>query len=149
MLSKISFKIDYMKSAFLDPRKEFDLTEENIQVRYDPLTGKTGHFSHVGAINSQKLDLEKYRDPLVKGYCPFCGELKTQATPKFTEELISKGRMMEGESLLVPNLFPYDIYSAVNIMTDDHVVPLDKFNDKRLIDSFSVEIGRASCRERV
>lgn len=141
MLSKISFKIDCMKSVFLDPRKGFDLTEENIQVRYDPLTGKTGHFSHVGAINAQKLDLEKYRDPLVKGYCPFCGERKTQATPKFAESLISKGRMTQGESLLVPNLYPYDIYSAVNIMTDDHVVPLDEFDNKRLIDSFSIGIG--------
>lgn len=140
MFSKISFRTSHMKSTYLDPRRDFQITEENIQVRFDPLTGRTGHFSHIGAIKTQKLNLEQYEDPRIKKFCPFCGEFKNSATPKFTDNAFPEGRVKRGESLLVPNLFPYDIYSAVNIMTEDHVVPLNKFNNEGLLDSFFVGI---------
>jgi len=42
--------------------------------------------------------------------------------------------------LLIPNLYPYDIHSAVVIMTDDHLVPLPQLERQRLFDSFSVGI---------
>ena len=64
-------------------------------------------------------------DPRIKKFCPFCGELNNSSTSKFTENAFPEGRVSRGESLLVPNLFLYDIYSAVNIMTDDHIVPLN------------------------
>lgn len=51
------------------------------------------------------------------------------------------GRPALGESLLIPNLFPYDVYSSVVIMTDDHVVPLDGFNRQRLDDAFSLGLS--------
>ena len=140
MASKIHFQIIESASTFLDPRRQFEPVTENFQVRFDPLTGRTGHFSHFGAIKPQKLDLEKYADPQIKGFCPFCREKKSGATPKFPPNVLPEGRLAKGEALLVPNLFPYDIYSAVAIMTDDHVVPLDRFSEQRLSDSFSVGI---------
>lgn len=140
MVPRISFQTVKIKSTYLDPRRDFKQGEGEVIIRFDPLTGKTGHFSHVGAIKAQKLDLEKYKKPSIKGYCPFCGEQRVRATPKFMKEILTEGRMMEGEALLVPNLFPYDVYSAVNIMTVDHVVPLNEFDNKRLLDSFSAGI---------
>lgn len=140
MPDKIIFKKIQLTSTFLDPRQEFKPTSAGFQVRFDPLTGRTGHFSHFGAIKPQKLDLEKYNNPEIKGFCPFCGKFKTTVTPKFCPELIPEGRLSQGEALLVPNLHPYDIYSCVTIMTDDHVVPLEKFSDQRLFDAFSVGI---------
>lgn len=140
MSDKISFKKVNLTSTFLDPRREFQPTAEEFQIRFDPLTGKTGHYSHFGAIKPQKLDLEKYQDPETKGFCPFCKDVKAKVTPKFVPELMPEGRLSQGEALLVPNLNPYDIYSAVDIMTDDHLVPLGDFSDKRLFDAFSVGI---------
>ncbi len=140
MPAKIHFQIVESESTFLDPRRGFQPATERFQVRFDPLTGRTGHFSHFGAIKPQKLDLEKYAEPQVKGFCPFCGEYKTSAVPKFVPDVLPDGRLARGEALLVPNLYPYDIYSAVAIMTDDHVVSLDGLNDRRLFDSFSVGI---------
>ena len=34
--------------------------------------------------------------------------------------------MVRNETVLIPNLFPYDVYSGVIIMADQHVVPLDE-----------------------
>lgn len=138
MTAKINFKKSQLTSTFLDPRQEFKPTAADFQVRVDPLTGRTGHFSHFGAITPQKLELEKYNDPAIKGFCPFCREIKTKVTPKFCADLIPEGRLSQGEAFLVPNLHPYDIYSCVTIMTDDHVVPLEKFSEQRLFDAFSV-----------
>jgi UDPglucose--hexose-1-phosphate uridylyltransferase len=138
MSSKINFQIIESESAFLDPRKGFEPTVERFQVRIDPLTGRTGHFSHFGAIKPQKLPLETYATPEAKGFCPFCPENRDRATPKFVEAVFPEGRLTKNEACLIPNLFPYDIYSAVLIMTDEHVVPLEKLNEKRLIDSFSL-----------
>ncbi len=140
MPAKINFEKMQLASQFLDPRQDFKSISTEFQVRIDPLTGRTGHFSHFGAIKPQKLDLAKYNDPEIKGFCPFCGEFKTKVTPKFLPELIPKGRLSQGEALLVPNIQPYDIYSSVAIMTNEHVVPLEEFTDKILFDSFSVGV---------
>jgi len=137
---KISFQIIDLESVFLHPQRDFQPRGRKIQVRFDPLTGRTGHLSHFGAIKPPELDLERYLDPEVKGFCPFCSEQRNGATPKFTKDILPEGRMSRGEALLVPNLYPYDIYSSVVIMIDDHMVPLHQFDYRRLYDSFSVGV---------
>jgi galactose-1-phosphate uridylyltransferase len=140
MRGGINFQIIEQESAFLDPRKDFNPTVEHFQIRIDPLTGQTGHFSHFGAIKPQKLNLVFYNAPEVKGFCPFCLENRDKATPKFMNNLIPEGRPTRNEACLIPNLFPYDIHSGVLIMTDPHVVPLEHFDEKRLRDAFSLGI---------
>lgn len=132
----IEFKTIESESTFLDPRKGFSPATVRFQVRVDPLTGRTCHFSHFGAIKPQKLDLPAYLNPEVKGFCPFCGQHREKATPKFTPDIVPEGRLTRGEALLIPNLFPYDIHSGVVVMTDDHVVGLQDFTKDRLVDSF-------------
>ena len=136
----IEFKAIESESTFLDPRKEFSPATVHFQVRIDPLTGRTCHFSHFGAIKAQKLDLPGYHDPDVKGFCPFCPEKREKATPKFTPDVVPEGRLSRGEATLIPNLFPYDIHSGVVVMTDDHVVGLRDFTTDRLRDAFSLGI---------
>ncbi|MDD3845242.1 MAG: hypothetical protein PHC90_02640 [Syntrophorhabdaceae bacterium] len=134
----IEFKKIESESTFLDPRKGFAPTTVRFQVRIDPLTGRTCHFSHFGAIKPQKLDLAGYHKPAVKGFCPFCAEQREKATPKFTPEVVPEGRLARGEALLIPNLFPYDVHSGVVVMTDDHVVGLRDLTKERLRDAFSL-----------
>jgi len=52
--SKIAFQITNVENTFLDPRAGFQPTTVKSQVRTDPLTGRTGHFSHFGAIKPLK-----------------------------------------------------------------------------------------------
>ncbi|HVN97418.1 MAG TPA: hypothetical protein VMT62_13395 [Syntrophorhabdaceae bacterium] len=138
MAENIDFRVIEQKSTFLHPQKGSARTVETFQVRVDPLTGRTGHFSHFGAIKSQKLDLESYAIPRIKGFCPFCLENRDKATPKFTEEVAPEGRPVRNEACLIPNLFPYDIHSGVLIVTDSHVVALEDFTKQRLTDAFSL-----------
>lgn len=138
MNSTISFRIAESTSTFLDPRKGFKPTTENFQVRFDPLTGRSGHFSHFGAINPPPLDLATYESAEVKAFCPFCPDHRERFTPKFLTEVVPEGRMARGECLLIPNLYPYDVYSAVAVMSDKHVLPLDAFDHDLLYDAFSV-----------
>ena len=133
----ISFKKFDVESTFLDP-PGFSADIGKNQVRLDPLTGRTGHYSHFGAITPQQLDLEKYLEQQGKEFCPFCSALREELTPKFPGEIIPEGRLARGEALLVPNLHPYDVYSSVCIMTRGHVVPLAQFSYEHLHDSFSL-----------
>ncbi|MEO0249252.1 MAG: hypothetical protein ABIN58_06845, partial [candidate division WOR-3 bacterium] len=140
MSSPIHFEIREGKGTFFDPRKGFEPFSETFQVRIDPLTGRTGHLSHFGAIRPQKLDLDQYRRPEIKGFCPFCPDVREKATPKFPEDVVPGGRAKRNEALLIPNLYPYDVYSGVIIMTDDHVVPLQGLTERILSDTLALGI---------
>ena len=140
MSSKIKFQVIEAGSTFLDPRMEFQRVVEHFQVRIDPLTGRTGHLSHFGAIKPQKPVLDVYERPEVKGFCPFCPENRERFTPKFTEEIAPEGRLTRNRACLIPNLFPYDVRSAVMIMCDEHMVPINRLDESMLMDSFSLGI---------
>jgi UDPglucose--hexose-1-phosphate uridylyltransferase len=138
--SRIRFESHESESTFLDPRNDFQQTTTRFEVRIDPLTGRTGHFSHFGAIRPPKLPIDSYRTPEVKGFCPFCPENRERRTPRFADSSPVKGRPAKNEAVLIPNLYPYDIYNGVVIMADDHVVILNQFDARRLGDSLSLGI---------
>ena len=140
MSSPIHFRIAESESTFLDPRKDFHPTTAKFQVRFDPLTGRSGHFSHFGAIKPQILPLDLYATPEIKGFCPFCPENREKVTPKFPAGVIPEGRLKRNQALLTPNLFPYDIYSSVTIVSEQHVIPLEGFTEEMLKDAFSLGI---------
>jgi UDPglucose--hexose-1-phosphate uridylyltransferase len=140
MASTIRFEIIEQESTFLDPRANFRQVTEKVQVRIDPLTGRTGHIAHFGVIKPQRLSPESYARPEVIGVCPFCPDVRESATPRFPENIVPGGRMIRNEAVLIPNLFPYDVYSGVIIMADQHVVPLDALTENRLTDTFSLGI---------
>jgi UDPglucose--hexose-1-phosphate uridylyltransferase len=140
MSSRIQFQTFESESTFLHPRKGFSPFTERLEVRVDPLTGRTGHFSHFGAIKPQKLDLDSYATPEIKGFCPFCLENRDRVTPKFTRDVVAEGRLVRNEACLIPNLFPYDIHGGILVMTDPHVVPLEELGEKRLFDALSLGI---------
>ena len=136
MSSRIRFQVFQSESTFLHPRTDFSPVTERFEVRIDPLTGRTGHFSHFGAIKPQKLNLDAYATPEIKGFCPFCLEHRDRVTPKFKDDILAEGRLIRNEACLIPNLFPYDVHSGVLIMTDHHVVHLKDLNEQRLFDAF-------------
>ncbi len=66
-MNRIKFESVGGQSVFLDPRAGFAEKAEEFPVRRDPLTGKTGHLSHFCAIKPQRLHLNDYAHPEVKG----------------------------------------------------------------------------------
>ena len=46
----IQLRKEVLQNAFLDPRHRFELKTQTLEVRYDPLTGRTARIAHLGAI---------------------------------------------------------------------------------------------------
>lgn len=135
---RLRFRAERAESHFLDPRRSFLPTTEKLQIRFDPLTGRTSHLCHFGAIKPVGLDLARYQQDEVKGFCPFCGTNRRSTTPKFPADVLPSGRLSQGQALLIPNLFPYDALGALVVMTEDHVVPLDRFDKGLLLDALTL-----------
>jgi galactose-1-phosphate uridylyltransferase len=122
-------------ARYLDPRLEFQETSISCEMRVDPLTGHSGRVAHGLGFQLQPLDVE----PLVaasRPTCPFCPERIFSVTPRFPADVVPAGRLQQGEAVLVPNLVPYDEYSAVAVMSQAHYVPLGQFTQSLLFDAF-------------
>jgi len=124
MKDLITFDRREVVSRFGDPRQGGKPASMKLEIRRDPLTGRSARLAHFGAITAKPLDFDYYRRAEVIGHCPFCGPGRERTTPSFPGDVIPEGRIARGQALLVPNLFPYDVYSTVCILTRDHVVPL-------------------------
>lgn len=76
--------------------------------------------------------------------CPFCPENRDRETPVFDEGLFQEQRLRRGEVILFPNKNPYGENHCVAILSDDHFIPLDRYDESRLVDS--VELSREFFR---
>ena len=56
--------------------------------------------------------------------CPFCHPRVESETPRLFPGLAPDGRLVQGDSILFPNLFPYGSYSAVSLFDNVHFVEM-------------------------
>ncbi len=110
-----------------------------VEIRRDPLTGRTVHVAHFGAVEAQPLDPGPYRRKDVMGVCPFCLAHRDRTVPRFPSALFPEGILRRGRAVLFPNLYPYDTYGAVCVLSDEHVVPLEALTAHAVADA--VELG--------
>lgn len=68
------------------------------------------------------------------GDCPFCRERIFTVTPTFPDG----SRILRGESVTFPNLFPFAQWHTVTVITSDHVV--DHFTKKQITDALEAQI---------
>jgi galactose-1-phosphate uridylyltransferase len=66
--------------------------------------------------------------------CPFCGESLASATPVFPDGK----RIIVGESVTFPNLYPFAEWHTVTVITRDHAVP--SFTVRQLTDAFTGQL---------
>lgn len=140
----IEFKKRSVVTSFLDPREGFSPKEIETEFRIDPLTGESGRVAHIG-IRPQKDDLSKWDAPGFKQHCPFCPSNIESMTPRFPSDLLPSGRINRGEATVIPNIAPYDRYSALTVMSRDHLVPLDMLIQSSILDD-SFQAGLDFCR---
>ncbi len=133
----IHFKRREKIARFLEPRSGFQEVAVSCEIRWDPLTGRSGRVAHVAGFRLLPLDVQ----PLIemsKQFCPFCPEHIFEVTTKFPPEIVPEGRLQRGEAVLFPNLAPYDEQSAVAAMSREHYVPMGTFTQLLLSDAFQV-----------
>lgn len=146
----LKFHKQVVSTNLLDPREDFRRKTIETEIRYDPLTGETGRLAHFGMIKPQKEDFLAWDTPENRSRCPFCPENIEKVTPQFPPDLLPEGRLHKGQTTILPNLSPYDQFSALAVMSTAHVVPLEKMTTALLKDAFGAAfefLRRISIRE--
>lgn len=136
MSSPIQFNRRQITSRFLDPRLDFDPGETPIEVREDPLTGRTTRILTARGILARRSPADEPLDEVLGSgeNCLFCAPRVQNETPRSTF-LVPDGRLSVGEAFLFPNLFPIGLESAVCVYTTTHDTSLFEFSDQRIADA--------------
>ncbi|MCL6478340.1 MAG: hypothetical protein K6T65_07975 [Peptococcaceae bacterium] len=134
----IEFRKVVSKSRFYDPTKNFELNEVNSEKRYDPLTGEMVRLFPFRNMALPRHDWTPFVEESKQRFCPFCPGIIDQAAPRFTEDFIPEGRLKVGESVLLPNLNPYETHSAVVVMTPQHYLSMPDISTGVMRDSMQV-----------
>lgn len=133
----LTFKAQRISARFIDP---FDRQVERwIEIRTHPISGRTCRIAFSRAnekdVGNETLP-EAPPDRHDKISCPFCRPQVTTQTPRLDPLLAPEGRLVQGESVLFPNLYPYGSYSAVSLIDDGHYVEIGTASLSSYTDSF-------------
>lgn len=118
-----------------DPTQEGKLIRRPTEVRYDPLTGETSRILFDSGTPFVPPD---YSGQATSGWCPFCDEHVFTSTPRFPDDVAEGGRIVRGEAVLFPNLYPYAKHNAVIRITKQHYVRGGQFTAEQLENAFSI-----------
>lgn len=134
-MSKIEFKREEVVARIRNPLKNFDLAEEKIEVRWDPLTGRTMRISKPKGLD--KVPENKPLDEFVSQAkpCFFCEGKVENLTPMMPEDIYGKGRIQVGDAFLFPNLSGFGKYSSVCIFSKEHYISIEAFTQKQISDA--------------
>ncbi len=133
----MEFRADLKETVILDPGQ--DMTQNAIpsEIRYDPLTGRSARICHFMELRWPLPDFEK----MVAGTrqsCPFCPDKVMEVTPRFPEELIPQGRIVQEDRVIFPNIAPYDGLSFVAVMSGRHFIPMKELTHDLIRDNLSM-----------
>jgi len=131
----INFAKKVNKTRYYDPMKNFELNEVNSEKRYDPLTGKMVRIFPFRKIGFPRHDWMPFVEESKKRFCPFCPEVIEKTTPRFPEDLVPEGRLRVGESIVVPNLHPFETHTGVVVMTPRHYLSMEDITTSVMADS--------------
>jgi UDPglucose--hexose-1-phosphate uridylyltransferase len=110
----------------------------NIEYRRDRVTGLTCR------INAERIKRGIDQAPTLQypaDDCPFCPEQVQRVTPTFP----GGNRIVHGESVTFPNLFPFAAWHTVSVITSAHMV--DRFTPSQLLDALWGQVESLSMRE--
>ncbi len=123
--TSLEFKSRIITAEFILPSGE--ITEKDIEIRTSPVTGRTSRIAF-SRINENEPGTGRLpgpppdRDNISK--CPFCMPQLNSQTPRIHSNITRSGRLIQGDSVLFPNLFPYGSYSAVSLFDRHHYVEI-------------------------
>jgi len=130
----IELRRELKRSSFETKGK---VTERTIDLRQDPLTGLTSRIIEKDVNIGPKGD---FSEIIEQPQCPFCeARLETQ-TPKAAPSGGLADRIRVGDTVLVPNLFPYADHCGV-LVFKDHFTEMGKFRVEDICN------GLLACRD--
>ncbi|MCL6609980.1 MAG: hypothetical protein K6T66_00410 [Peptococcaceae bacterium] len=137
----INFRRVKAKTRFHDPTKNFELVEVESEKRYDPLTGRLVRVFPFRKFTFTRHDWTPFVEESRQRFCPFCPGVIEKAAPRFPEDFIPGGRLQVGQSVLIPNLNPYETHSAVVVMSPEHYLSMRDIEPSVMRDSLEVGLN--------
>lgn len=131
----VEFRKVLRETRFLDPMSGFAENKRVTEIRTDPLTGRTARVLDWPGRLPSKPDLSALVEKSLQIGCPFCPDKVEAITPMFPPDLLPEPRIKVGDATLFCNMFPYDTYSAVCVITSRHFVAIDEFDRQLLVDA--------------
>jgi len=122
------------------PLKNFELEEQLVEHRRDPLTGRRsivlkGRRDYVKRYFQTDDRLLTETAERTRQGCPFCPEKAKTSTPRFPVELLREGVIQVGEARTFPSLFAHSEFNAVTVITDAHYLRPAELTAKLLGDA--------------
>jgi len=145
-MAEIQFENWKQMARFHNPLKSGQLDEQEIEVRLDPLLGHQSILNPGLAAKTAILfpptdkDYLQERAAETRAQCFLCDGKWRQTTPRYAEKIVPEGRLVQGEAVLFPNLFPLAAYHAVIMLGSRHYRELDDFPASLLKDSLAVSL---------
>jgi galactose-1-phosphate uridylyltransferase len=136
----MNFEAVKKEAVILNPAKDMQPRTIPIEVRRDPLTGRTSRICHFRLLAWQKPDIDK----IVAGteaLCPFCADKVMTATPCFPADILPEGRLVADDRVLFPNIAPYDGVGAVATMGSRHYLPMTEIEPARIAGAVSLAVA--------
>ncbi|MBN2365360.1 MAG: hypothetical protein EH225_05245 [Calditrichaeota bacterium] len=140
-MKKIVFRKELVSARIRNPLKNFDTTEENIEIRWDPLLNYSSRITRPKGLDKVPEGKPLLEYAASQSSCFFCRDRVEKSTPKLPEDIEPAGRLKAGEAILFPNLSGFGAYSAVCIFSGEHFIPPEKFTIDLIRDAFT------ACRD--
>lgn len=125
MAMNLDFHMEKVWARFIGPAG--NPVEHPIEIRTNPITKRTSRISYSRTGEKEPgADVLPEPPPGVSDTtrCPFCRPQVRTRTPTLLHDIDPAQRLVNGESLLFPNLFPYGAYSAVSLFNNRHFVEI-------------------------
>lgn len=128
-----------MPSRMLKSDQSGELIEvaARVELRFDPLTGRTCRLVPYSLLRIIRPDLDALEKRSKALTCPFCPPLVERITPRFPPDLFPEGLIRRGKAFAFPNIDPYDVYGVVVVMTDEHFVTPDKLDHETVCNAIT------------
>jgi UDPglucose--hexose-1-phosphate uridylyltransferase len=141
-VEEIELSRERLEAEILDPRRGFERVRLPVEIRRDPLTGRTCRLLPPGSLPPPvRVDVAALSE-LSRPGCPFCPERIEEATPRLPPEVSREGRLRHGEAVLFPNLLPYAKWSSVSVYSPRrHAIALRELDAAALADNLHVQVA--------
>jgi UDPglucose--hexose-1-phosphate uridylyltransferase len=133
----LEFKKRIIRAEFESPFKSFEVVQAWGEVRTCPLSGHVTRLLPLRLKEIEPSDLSGLITRSQEMGCPFCPEAIEKKTSRFLPGFIPEGgRIVYEDTVIFPNAFPYDEYSAVAVVTKDHFLSPKEFTPRLLFQAF-------------
>ena len=131
----VRFSHEWRTGVYMSPEGDGGPRRVRIRVelRRDPLTGRGGRVAHFQGFHLRRPDLSA-EVAASRPHCPFCPDRVLVVTPRLDPPVDGSFRVVEGESVLFPNISPYDRRSAVVVLSRAHYLAPEDIRPHHLVD---------------